>query len=141
MTYRSNISDIEIRKEGKNMDSKKYVILRSSEILPPARGDIGRAHRAEMFPMEAAQPIVKLEYAELTKRESNDLRRDPRTLAIAKPMPMKLIAPVGSPDAPTATKSWGIDAVRASESPFDGTGVTVACWILESIQITQHLKA
>jgi len=108
------------------MDSKKYVILRSSEILPPARGDIGRAHRAEMFPMEAAQPIVKLEYAELTKRESNDLRRDPRTLAIAKPMPMKLIAPVGSPDAPTATKSWGIDAVRASESPFDGTGVTVA---------------
>src|SRR5664280_92195 len=108
------------------MDSKKYVILRSSEILPPARGDIGRAHRAEMFPMEAAQPIVKLEYAELTKRESNDLRRDPRTLAIAKPMPMKLIAPVGSPDAPTATKSCGIDAVRASESPFDGTGVTVA---------------
>ncbi|AKB49990.1 putative subtilisin [Methanosarcina barkeri str. Wiesmoor] len=107
------------------MDSK-YVILHSSEILPPSRGDIGRARRAEVFPLEAAQPIVKLEYAELTKRESNDLRRDPRTLAIAKPMPMKLIAPVGSLDAPTATKSWGIDAVRASESPFDGTGVTVA---------------
>ena len=108
------------------MDSKKYVILSSSEILPPARGDIGRARRAEMFPLEAAQPIVKLESAELTKREVNDLRRDPRTLAIAKPMPMKLIAPVGSPAAPTATKSWGIDAVRASESPFDGTGITVA---------------
>jgi subtilisin family serine protease len=108
------------------LDSKKYVILSSSEILPPARGDIGRARRAETFPLEAAQPIVKLESAELTKREINDLRRDPRTLAIAKPMPMKLIAPVGSPAAPTATKSWGIDAVRASESPFDGTGVTVA---------------
>jgi subtilisin family serine protease len=107
------------------MDSKKYVILRS-EILPPARGDIGRARRAEMFPLEATQPIVKLEDAELTKREVNDLRRDPRTLAIAKPMPMKLVAPVGSPSAPTATKSWGIDAVRASESPFDGTDVTVA---------------
>jgi len=108
------------------MDSNKYVILRSSEILPPARGDMGRARRAEMFPLEAAQPIVKLESAELTKREINDLRRDPRTLAIAKPMPMKLIAPVVSSDAPTATKSWGIDAVRASESPFDGTDVTVA---------------
>jgi subtilisin family serine protease len=79
-----------------------------------------------MFPLEAAQPIVKLESAELTKREVNYLRRDSRTLAIAKPMPMKLIAPVGSPAAPTATKAWGIDAVRASESPYDRTGVTVA---------------
>lgn len=108
------------------MDSNKYVILSSSEILPPARGDIGRARRAEMFPLKAAQPIVKLESAELTKREVNDLRRDPRTLAIAKPMPMKLIAPVGSNAATAATKAWGIDAVRASESPFDGSGVTVA---------------
>ncbi|AYK16209.1 MAG: S8 family peptidase [Methanosarcina flavescens] len=108
------------------MDSTKYIILRSSEILPPARGDIGRAHRAEMLPLEAAQPIVKLEDAELTKREVNYLRRDPTTLAIAKPMPMKLVEPVGSPSAPTATKCWGIDAVRASESPYDGTGITVA---------------
>jgi subtilisin family serine protease len=108
------------------MDSKKYVILRSSEMLPPARGDIGRARRAEMFPLEVTQPIVKLEEAELTKQESNDLRRDSRTLAIAKPMPMKLIAPFSSTAAITATKSWGIDAVRASESPFDGAGVTVA---------------
>jgi subtilisin family serine protease len=108
------------------MDTEEYVILRSSEILPPARGDIGRARRSEMFPLEVTQPIVKLEEAELTKRESNDLRRDPRTLAIAKPMPVKLIAPVSSTAAPTATKSWGIDAVRASESPFDGKDVTVA---------------
>jgi subtilisin family serine protease len=79
-----------------------------------------------MFPLEAAHPIVKLDSAELTKREANYMRRDTRTLAIAKPMPMKLIAPVGSPAAPTVTKAWGIDAVRASESPFDGSGVTVA---------------
>jgi subtilisin family serine protease len=116
----------EIRKGDKNMDSNKYVILRSSEILSPSRGDMGRAHRAQMFPSEETQQIVKLESAELTKREANDLRRDPRILAFAKPMPMKLIAPVGSPAAPTATKCWGIDAVRASKSPFDGTDVTVA---------------
>lgn len=69
--------------------------------------------------------IVKLEEAELTKRERNDLRRDPSTLAIARPMPMKLIAPV-SRTAAIPAKQWGIDAVRASESPFDGSGVTVA---------------
>lgn len=108
------------------MDSTKYIILHSSEILPPARGDMGRAHRTELLPLEAAQPIVKLEEAELTKREVNDLRRDPRTLAIAKPMPLKLIEPVDSSSAATATKCWGIDAVRASESPYDGTGITVA---------------
>jgi subtilisin family serine protease len=112
--------------EGKGMDSTKYIILHSSEILPPARGDMGRAHRTELLPLEAAQPIVKLEEAELTKREVNDLRRDPRTLAIAKPMPLKLIEPVDSSSAATATKCWGIDAVRASESPYDGTGITVA---------------
>ncbi len=82
-----------------------------------------------MSPFDAleAPKIAKLEEAELTKRERNDLRRDPSTLAIARPMPMKLIAPVGNSVAAAAgTQAWGIDAVRASESPFDGKGVTVA---------------
>ena len=86
------------------MDSTKYIILHSSEILPPARGDMGR-HRTELLPLEAAQPIVKLEEAELTKREVNDLRRDPRTRH-CQTMPLKLIEPVDSSSVATATKCW-----------------------------------
>lgn len=108
------------------MNTEKYVILRSREISAPTRGEIGRVRRGEIFPLEVPRSIVKLEEAELNKRERNDLRRDPSTLAIAKPMPMKLIAPVNLTAAATSTQSWGIEAVRASESPFDGSGITVA---------------
>lgn len=107
------------------MEEEKYIILRSREISAPTRGDIGKVRRGEMFPREVSS-IVRLEEAELTKRERNDMRRDPSTLAIARPMPMKLIAPVSRTSAAAPAKQWGIDAVRASESPFDGTDVTVA---------------
>jgi subtilisin family serine protease len=49
------------------------------------------------------------------------------------PMPMKLIAPVRlrasdteTPPPAPPTETWGIKAVRAPESRFDGTGITVA---------------
>lgn len=108
------------------MDEEKYVILRSEDIIPPSRGDIGATREAEMFALRETRPMVKLEEAELTKRERNDIRRDPRTRAIAMLMPMKLIAPISRTAAVTATQPWGVEAVRASESPFDGTGITVA---------------
>lgn len=108
------------------MDTEKYVILSSREIIPPSRGDIGATREAEMFALRETRPMVKLEEAELTKKERNDIRQDPRTRAIAMPMPLKLIAPMSLTDASTATLAWGVEAVRASESPFDGTGVTVA---------------
>ncbi|MDF0590825.1 S8 family peptidase [Candidatus Methanocrinis natronophilus] len=116
--------------EEDRMDTENYIILSSREVSTPDRGYIGRAWGAEMFPMRVDRPIVKLEEADLTKRERNYLLNDPSTRAIAKPMPMKLIAPVSRSSNDTvaakAKKAWGIDAVRASESPFDGTGITVA---------------
>lgn len=111
------------------MLSEKYVVLRSRELSAPARGDMGRRmRRVDTYALEASRPIVRLEEVDLTKRERNDLRRDPNTRAIALPMPMKLIAPVSTGPAPAAPgeQSWGIEAVRASESQYDGTGVTVA---------------
>jgi subtilisin family serine protease len=64
----------------------------------------------------------------LTRSERADLRRDPRTLAIAEPMPMKLIEPVDTRDADPAAAdvTWGVQAVRAPESPFTGEGIMVA---------------
>ena len=72
---------------------------------------------------------VKVEEATLNGAERNDLRRDPRTKAIAPLMPMKLIEPlnkseVSNCDQPKLT--WGVEAVRAAESSYDGSGITVA---------------
>lgn len=111
------------------MSTEKYIILRSREISAPTRGDMGtRGTGVSTFGQP--KPEIKLEEADLSKRERNDLRRDPRTRAIAMPMPMKLIAPVSSsavsPDATPAPETWGVKAVRAPESPFDGSGITIA---------------
>lgn len=111
------------------MTTEKYIILRSREIIAPTRGDMStRGAGISTFGLPKAE--VKLEEADLTKRERNDLRRDPRTRAIAMPMPMRLIAPVSisalPPDATPAPETWGVKAIRATESRFDGTGITVA---------------
>lgn len=69
-----------------------------------------------------------LEQVEMTPAEVADLQRDPEVQVVAAPMPLKLIAPVGSPEVtPAATgNTWGIEAVRAHASPFTGAGVVVA---------------
>jgi len=111
------------------MTTEKYIVLRSRELSAPTRGDMGfRSAREEKYGMtEAPLPIARLEEVDLTKRERNDLRRDPSTRAIALPMPMKLIAPVSrGPIDTAAVEAWGIEAVRATESQYDGTGITVA---------------
>jgi len=64
-------------------------------------------------------------------RELREAARDPDILAIARSIPTKLIAPVadgdrGEPPAPAPGPTWGVRAVRADQSPFDGSGVTVA---------------
>ena len=72
----------------------------------------------------------KIEAVTLTRAESLDASRDPNNLAVAPSMPMKLIEPVDVMDGRVAEPSantWGVQAVGAHESPFDGSGITVAC--------------
>ncbi|MGB5987395.1 MAG: S8 family serine peptidase [Desulfobacterales bacterium] len=72
---------------------------------------------------------MKIIEAELTKAERDDLRRDPRTTAMAEPMPMKLIEPrrAGAiTDIASMSETWGLQAVGAVGSPFTGEGITVA---------------
>lgn len=115
------------------MGTQKYIVLRSREIIAPTRGDMGTRGNMRGPGMGTfGAPNVaetRLEEADLTKRERNDLRRDPRTRAIALPMPMKLIEPTLSrpPEAPVLpANTWGVEAVKAHESAFDGSGITVA---------------
>ena len=98
-----------------------YTILRSESLVTPSIGNLGGA-------LESVGPQeVRVEEAQLGLADRNDLRRDPRTKAMAITMPMKLIQPVAEDDAvPTAANTWGIEAVNAHNSPFVGSDITVA---------------
>jgi hypothetical protein len=58
-------------------------------------------------------------------QEFADAKRDPDNHHIP-PMPMVLIQPRATSAATPADRSWGIDAVKGSSSPYTGAGVNVA---------------
>lgn len=109
------------------MSTTKYVVLRSRNIFVPTLDNVGTLGRASSF--DLARESIEIDEADLTLMERNDLRRDPRIRAIAPPMPMKLINPIEENDVEASTQSsstWGVQAVRATESAYDGSGITVA---------------
>jgi subtilisin family serine protease len=55
-----------------------------------------------------------------------EARSDPRNTAIAPEMLVSLIEPMASAAAVDAGDAWGIGAVEALDTAFDGSGVTVA---------------
>ncbi|HRO61531.1 MAG TPA: S8 family serine peptidase [Burkholderiaceae bacterium] len=76
----------------------------------------------------AAPPEPKIEIEEVERREIPRITRNADVAAVAPPMPMKLIAPL---DAHAATPAeagdiaWGVQAVKADTSPFNGAGIVV----------------
>jgi subtilisin family serine protease len=104
------------------MAQDKYIVLRTPGNLG-ARVLAGAAAREE----ELRDVEVKLETVALTEKEARDQRRDPAALMVAPRMPVKLVKPKQRKKAPAAaTIAWGVRAVGADVSPFDGDGVTVA---------------
>lgn len=109
------------------MLTDNYIILSSKNSVVPTFDNLGTRGSVRTF--DSQPESLEIEEAVLTRAERNDLRRDPRTRAIAPPMPMKLIDPVDSLTvnaAETEDVTWGVRAVGALESTFDGTGITVA---------------
>ena len=103
----------------------QYIILQRPVPADTAAGGPGGV---AMAATAAPADTLSIEETELTKAEQADLRRDPRTRAIARSMPMKLIEPTESADpGPQAgNATWGVEGVGAPTSPFDGSGITVA---------------
>lgn len=105
---------------------QEYIVLRSSG---PARSSATLAGATlEATPaFEPGLEGVEVEEESLTEKDRVEVARDPSTEAIAAVMPMRLIEPVGTADAaPAAATTWGVAAVGAVASPYDGSGVTVA---------------
>lgn len=108
---------------------QKYVLLRSHlEDLTrdpfnlPVRGlSVGSAYRPPSAP--------KVEVDELETHDVLKASRDRSVVALARVMPLKLIKPVKLPEPVAegqAIQTWGVEAVGASNSAFDGAGVRVA---------------
>ena len=102
-------------------NTSSYIVLQRSYPAP------ARPAGATVAPERITAP-ASLEEASLTLAERTALQRDPRTLAIAMPMPVKLIAPTSTAAAavPRAASTWGVRAVRAPNSQFSGKGIVVA---------------
>lgn len=87
----------------------------------------GLVDRSSMRRTSLVPPSPNVALEDLTRADINDLRRDPSVRAIAHSMPTRLVAPVSSGLATsTSGTAWGVLAVGAERSGFDGAGVCVA---------------
>ncbi len=99
------------------MLDEQYIVLRNLE--PPAKGVV-----------EDEPPIsFAVEAHSLNSAGQRELRRDPQTIGIAPSIPIKLIEPVEAADEKglwSSDAEWGIEAIKAHKSPYDGSGIVVA---------------
>jgi subtilisin family serine protease len=119
-----------------------YTVLRRRDIVTPTMDnmsaastrhtDFMRAGRADLGASFDIAPSITVETGEMTPKEVVDIRRDREVIAIAPSMPLELIKPTETKvlsDAEAhsiASSTWGVKAVRADESPYDGEGIIVA---------------
>ena len=77
------------------MADQEYIILRTEELFSPELAGLGRVGLEPVGVMGVRpRPNVEslnISTATLSKIERDDLRRDPRTQALASPMPLQLI--------------------------------------------------
>lgn len=102
----------------------KYTVLRglrASLTRDPFGGGAAR-----VAAMEGAVAEATVDVAHLSPREIRDLARDPGVAAIAPVMPTRLVKPLEATAGPAAAASWGVAAVKADVSAFDGNGVIPA---------------
>jgi subtilisin family serine protease len=110
-----------------NMPAQQIILRRKSSfrrtrtVGPLNAGPLGMENLPNL-----GEPVLEL--AQMTPAQVADTQRDPEVQAVVTSMPMKLIEPVGSPELNPAAvgNTWGIEAIRAHNSPFTGTGVVVA---------------
>lgn len=109
------------------MPENNYVVLhRKSQ---PSFGDPFGADFS-FGPTGAGNPsIPEVVVESLDNKAIAQLRKDPTVEAIAPVFPTQLIAPTSGGEVAAYSESgvaWGIQVVKATESPFTGKGVTVA---------------
>ena len=110
------------------MEPERYVVLRSPADGPTMRGGMGGfgEMRGSGFGDEVELAVSTEDIA--SKAEIQELTNDPDVVSLAPAMPLLLHEPEARDVEVEADTSatWGVFAVGADTSPFDGEGVTVA---------------
>lgn len=109
---------------GGHMEPERYVVLRTPSDGPRMRG--GGFDEFRGSALEEAEVTVSTE--DVTRADVRELTRDPEVVSLAPTVPLKLHEPVERDveTEPDTSATWGVLAVGADTSPFDGSGVTVA---------------
>lgn len=80
----------------------------------------------EGFPSGEAAAAMSVERIEADADEIARLRAEEGVQATAPIMPLGVVKPLKSDAQATGSLTWGVEAVGAESSPFDGSGLTVA---------------
>jgi len=102
---------------------KRYITLKYSYQRRISKRELDTG----ILSLENALPIVSTE--QLSERAVNELKTDPQVQLVVPAMPTRLIRPLESKTLQgekTVASNWGIKAVRADRSQYNGAGVTVA---------------
>lgn len=114
------------------MSDSDYLVLRTPDSFVPSFENLGGGQESVTAnTANLATKKVELQEMNLSSADADDLRRDPATVAVAAPMPLQLIEPqhpssADGPELATSSNTWGVDAVGADSSSFNGDGATVA---------------
>lgn len=107
------------------LEHEQLVVLRA-----PARSALRDPNSGPVAMSAAAPGDIKIDVeSRVGKADLAALAGDPTVVGFCPSMPMKLVEPVEDPvrvKQKGAGVTWGVGAVGASASPYDGSGVTVA---------------
>jgi subtilisin family serine protease len=109
---------------------RDYMVLSDLAAKPTAprirtRALAGPFESFQLSTRSGEPPQPKIEIQGMSPHEVADIRRKPGFAAIAPIMPTSLIQPV-SAGAGDTQEVWGLAAVKANTSTFNGEGVIVA---------------
>jgi subtilisin family serine protease len=101
----------------------EYVVLRNTAAIRTSSPFETFGPAATVAP---AAPEPRVEIHDISPGEAASVARDPQVAAVAIPMPIRLIRPMNVAAGAAANDAWGIAAVKANTSPFNGNGVVVS---------------
>lgn len=109
--------------------TERYIVLRDLAAMPMA-GPLGGGAIPESTQPGFAGAEPRVEIHDLSARDLRDVARERDVRAVAMPMEIAPIRPFDDPD-PNADPlaggtTWGVAAVGADASDYDGSGVSVA---------------